>query len=102
MTTRENLIPDDQPYGQRQQTRAALQEAGQPTETTVLPAAPDPAALLGAPSAGDGDIFSELAPTQPLLDMPAPVDPMDSIREIRDRSQNPFVSLVLTRFLGDE
>ena len=44
MTTRENLIPDDQPYGERQDLRAAMRTAGQATE---IPHLTGPAAAIG-------------------------------------------------------
>jgi len=106
MTLRENLIPDDQPYGERQATRQAMQQAGIPTETGIQPAAaPAVASVGGTLPAGPGeplDVFADTAPTRNVLDMPAPVDPLGGLRQIRDTAMNPFVSMVLTRFLGDK
>lgn len=100
MTVRENLIPDDQPYGERQATRQAMQQAGQPTSTGVTrPAMPGPSAS----GVGEPDLFEGATPTRPLLDMPSPrmpVDPMAGLAEIAATSRNTFVREVIGRILG--
>ena len=118
MTVRENLIPDDMPYGERQAQREALSAAGLPSETGIqTPAIPGATmgSASGTPSAstlsgqgdaegdpfGGGDLFDQLEPSTG-LSMPAPVDPMDRIRTIRDSTNNPFMAMVLTRLIGDQ
>ena len=108
MTLRENLIPDDQPYGERKAAREAMREAGVPTETGVMPAGPAVASVGGALPAGsgdamlDGDLFEGAVPQRNLLDRPMVAsDPLEGLRQIRDTATNPFMAMVLTRFLGD-
>ena len=95
MTTRENLIPDDQEYGERQANRDQMREAGVPTETTGPPALA-PQGPTGTPAGFDdtGDIFSEISPSMPLLDMPSR-DPNARLREMASVTQNPFMRAVL-------
>ena len=106
MTVRENLIPDDMPYGERQAQREALGAAGLPSETGIqAPAIPVPgvadvaAAPEGDPFAG-GDLFDQLEPSMPGLGMPAPVDPMQKLAETAQASTNVFVREVINRVLG--
>ena len=99
MTLRENLIPDDQPYGERQATRQAMQQAGIPTETGIQPAAaPAVASVGGTLPAGPGeplDVFADTAPTRNVLDMPAMTDPLADLRQMRDTTPNMFLRAIL-------
>jgi len=108
MTVRENLIPDDMPYGERQAQREALSAAGLPSETGIqTPAIPVPGVTgvtdvtvpEGNPFAG-GDLFDQLEPSMPGLGMPAPVDPMQKLAETAQASLNVFVREVINRVLG--
>jgi len=87
MTTRENLIPDDQPYGERQAQKERMQMAGLPIEAAGseveelsrrIPASLQfmgnntggrrfPASLeyMGGRAAEWADIFEEIEPTLP-------------------------------------
>ena len=109
MTVRENLIPDDMPYGERQAQREALGAAGLPSETGI-PAAANPvtavtdvtgaaAAPEGDPSAG-GDLFDQLEPSMG-LSMPPPTDPQARLRTVRDTTLNEFLRAILDAILGD-
>ena len=107
MTTRENLIPDGLPYGERQGQREAMGMAGVPTEVTGPP--PGVAAALAAPGGApapapeEGDMLLGTEPSMPLLSMPGGPgsDPLARFRELRDTSPNPFIRRVLAAFLED-
>jgi len=107
MTLRENLIPDDQPYGERKAAREAMREAGVPTETGVMPAGPAVASVGGALPAGsgdamlDGDLFEGAVPQRNLLDRPAASDPLAGLREMRDTTPNMFLRAILDATLND-
>jgi len=106
MTTRENLIPDDQPYGERQAQRERMRMAGLPTATPRQPPLPGLAALGGgapagqAPMEGGVDIFEEIEPTLPFSTTPAPpLDPYDALRAMGETAANPFVRELVRRSL---
>lgn len=91
----EPLVPLDQPYGERQQTVAAMQQSGLPLS---------PARMGGVPA----DMLRETAPTRKpdmaaILSPPAP-PPMDTrakARAIRDLTPNTTLRELLTRTLGE-
>jgi len=107
MTVRENLIPDDMPYGERQAQREALGAAGLPSETGIqTPAIPVPgvtgvtdAAPAGDPFGG-GDLFDQLEPSTG-LSMPPPTDPQARLRTVRDTTSNEFLRAILNATLND-
>ena len=103
MTTRENLIPDDQEYGERHANREQMREAGVPTETTGPPELA-PQGPTGTPAGFDdtGDIFAGLSPQMPLLSMPAPVDPNAAMVDLARTSRNSFVREVILRAIGEQ
>ena len=102
MTTRENLIPDDQEYGERQANRQQMQEAGLPTETPIATGQPAAPSAMPPADMGGGDVLTDMAPTRPLLDMPAPVDPVAEMLELARVSQNSFVREVILRAVGEQ
>ena len=102
MTTRENLIPDDQPYGERQENREAMRNAGLPTETAGTEAPPVPQPMAPAPAQGPIDVLDGATPTRPLLDMPSPADPVTAMLDIALTSNNSFVREVILRAVGDK
>ena len=102
MTVRENLIPDDMPYGERQAQREALSAAGLPSETGI-PAAANPVTGVTAPVdqlMPEGDLFDQLEPSMG-LGMPAPRDPQAELRTIRDTTSNEFLRAILNATLND-
>lgn len=93
MTTRNDLIPDGLPYGERGQIEAATRQAGLPTETRggTPPAPALPPAPIGP---GEADILTELQPTMPLLEMPARQDAGEDMLVSMEVSGDPiFVDL---------
>ena len=99
MTTRENLIPDDQPYGERQENREAMRNAGLPTETAGTEAPPVPQPMAPAPAQGPIDVLDGATPTRPLLDMPTAPDPQAQLRTLAVHGVNSFVKEVARRIL---
>ena len=99
MTTRENLIPDDQEYGERQANRQQMREAGVPTETptTGQPAAPS---AMPPVDMGGGDVLTEMAPTRPLLDPPIQTDPVADLQNMRNTTPNAYLRRVIDSILG--
>lgn len=91
----ETLVPQDQPYGERQQTVAGMRQAGMPL---------NPARMGGVPP----DMLRETAPTR-VPDMssilappaPPPMDTREKARAIRDLTPNATLRELLTRTLGE-
>lgn len=111
MTTRpqltsQDLVPNDQPYGSRQQTLAGMQQAGLPASSTssaggsapIAPGAPPPAT---APPAGLPANFDVFAGRTPDPSVAAPAATNADVRRVTMLSHpNPFYRELATRIYG--
>ena len=102
----ESMVPVDQPYGTRGQTKALMGQAGLPLSGLSggrrVPPAPSPAAAGQAPlspnAAGPIDFLAERQPAHPMGWTPP--DPLANIRNLAQTSPNSYVRAVLTQMLA--
>ena len=102
----ESMVPVDQPYGTRGQTKALMAQAGVPLSGLSggrrVPPAPSPAAAGQAPlspnAAGPIDFLAERQPAYPMNWTPP--DPLANIRNLAQTSPNSYVRAVLKQMLA--
>ena len=102
----ESLVPVDQPYGTRGQTKALMGQAGLPLSGLSggrrVPPAPSPAAAGQVPlspnAAGPVDFLAERQPAYPMNWTPP--DPLANIRNLAQTSPNSYVRAVLKQMLA--
>jgi len=82
MTDREDLVPDNLPYGERQATRQAMDQAGVPITSTApsppagAPAGPPPGVMDDPGRVANMDLLSELDPAADQIPgLPQPNEP---------------------------
>jgi hypothetical protein len=92
------MIPLDQEYGKRQETKQLMPLAGLPTGSRAAPTAAPAgrAAAAGAPA----DFLTARNPTRP-MNWTAP-DPLDRLRNLAATSPNLYVRALLKRLLEEQ
>lgn len=94
----ESMIPLDQEYGQRQETKQLMSQAGQPAGQNRQ--TPAPAAQTRPRQAGAGAPADFLLGRQPTYPPDwTPPDPLDNLRRLAQTSPNVYVRTVLAQML---
>jgi hypothetical protein len=100
----EEMVPKDQPYGERKETVAAMRRAGMPTELPASRQRPQPAAAQASSPLGF-DPLTTMTPSRTLADNEPPMvapDKYSRIREVAESSPNPLLRYAAMRVLEAE